>query len=517
MRLPDLSSTPADPIGRVRLQYSNEGSHWLGTGPGQTFLGILQVAADEQLGDHRRLDLQPTRVRFVKRLTGPPSASAVARAVRAAGAGRLLVHALPADGRGRERMRRLISEQLAGSVEALVPREGEPSDAADAIAVVFHPPNPGLVTGGALQLPPIARHGDDDIAVALVETSSAVTGAKDDPKPLIRGMLASRGVASQFLDASTMPRSADDTDHPTLNTWRDALRSAGLVDDRLNTATDLGGQRAMFIGVHVTQPQGEGGITVVLTALVVDEKDDAWDAPAWRAIGYRPGQGWVRYVEALTSYHSSDLVARAHRGGWSATKDAVARYVDSALDQLIRELPCHTAVVFLDADSKARQLWSGLTNKRLGTQPLPGGPSCSDRLGAVRLNSSDEVPQPVWNLTPGGNREMPMQLFDTSSEGSWVLVNKSQSLQAFSSARDGNKATRFHVADGQARGSLGNNWHSLTATEITVVRSGTWEPRMLAGLTARLSHQATSWDGRTATPAPLHMAKQIYNDHPARH
>jgi hypothetical protein len=515
-RLPELSFAAAHPAGPVRLQYTNEGSHWLGTGPGQAFLGVLQDAADEQLGDHRRLDLEPTDLRFVKRVTGPPSPSAIAGAVHGARARRLLIHVLPADGRGRERMRRLISQQLAGDVETLIPADGDILDAADAVRVVFHPPNPGLVNPGVPQLPPIGTSDGDDIAVALIETSAELGGAKDDPKPLIRAVLAERGIASQFLDASTTPKIETDADHPALNAWRDALRAAGLVDDRLDTAARRDGQQAMFVGIHLTQPQGEGGIAVVLTALVVDDEIASSGPPTWRALGYRPAHGWTRYVDALTDYHSSDLVAKAHRSSGSETREVVARYVDCALDQLLRELPSHRAVAYLDTDGKARQVWSGLTNKRLGTPPLPGGPPCADRLAVVRLNSTNEIPQPVWNLTSTGRQEMPMRLFVTSSPDSWLLVNKSQSLQAFSGARDGSKTTRFHVADGQSRGRLGDNWHSLTATEITVVRSAGWEPRVLADVTARLCHQAISWDGRTTTAAPLHMAKQIYEDHPAR-
>lgn len=512
-RMPEMPADPgASPSGPVRLQHVSEGNHRLGTGPGQAFLGVVQVAADAQFGAARRLDLRLARMQFVRRIKGAPAPDTLDRAVVAAGAERLVVHVLPADAQGRERVRRLVASQLGADDHQFRPLDGEISDHGR-LSVVFHAPTPALLGPGMPDLPPVGRPDASDIAVALVETSKELAANKDDPKPLVRRALAERNIASQFFDNSSTPATRDATDHPAVAAWRDALRSAGVFDDRLNIAVDLNERPTLLIGGHVTYPYGAGGIVAVLTALVVGHDGDATH---WRAVGYRPGAGWLRYVDAVTDHHRSPLVAEAHRGSWPSASAAVVSYVDAAIDQLLREHPTHAALAFFDTDGVARRLWSGLTNKRLTVGSLPGGPGVEDRLAVVRLNSTDEVPQPVWHLKADGSKEMPTRLFEGPSAGTWLLINKSTSLDAFSRARDGNKATRFDVVDGRARGGLGDNWHALTATDITVVRPAAWSSQELAHLTARLCHQATSWDGRTSAPAPLHLAKQLYQDHPQR-
>jgi hypothetical protein len=512
-QLPGLPPAPiADTDGAVRLQYVNEGSHWLGTGPGQAFLGVVQETADQQLGAARRLDLRPTKMQFVKRVTGSPDADALDTAVEDAGASRLMVHVLPAGSAGRERVRRLLVNQLRLG-EDFAPAEGEVVAATERISIVFHPPTPELLETGTPHLPPLSRPGEAEVSVALVETSKALAGEPDDPKPLVRRALADRGIAAQFLDTVAAPPKRDATDHAAISAWRDALRAAGIIDDRLNTAVDLSGRPSLLIGAHLTQPQQARGIAVVLTALVVSESASSM---AWRALAYRPGRGWIPYVDAVTDHHGAPLVAEAHRGDRTSTLPTVRNYVDTAIDQLLREHPSHEAVAFMDVDGLARQAWSGLTNKRLGVGPLPGGPPCAERLAVVRLNSTDEVPQPVWHVKSDGAQEMPARLFHGTSDDTWLLVNKSPSLEAFSHTRDGNKTTRFHVADGRSRGRLADNWHALTSTEIVVVRSPGRPAQELAELTARLCHQATSWDHRTTSPVPLHMSKQLYEDHPER-
>jgi len=50
--------------------------------------------------------------------------------------------------------------------------------------------------------------------------------------------------------------------------------------------------------------------------------------------------------------------------------------------------------------------------------------------------------------------------------------------------------------------------------EITIARAGSWQPEILAELTARLCHQAAAWDDRTKKPVPLHLAERSDLDHP---
>jgi hypothetical protein len=63
---------------------------------------------------------------------------------------------------------------------------------------------------------------------------------------------------------------------------------------------------------------------------------------------------------------------------------------------------------------------------------------------------------------------------------------------------------------------MSKDWHTITAIEITVAHSGGLDPLALAALTARLCHQAPSWDDRLHLPAPLHLAVIADEDHPDR-
>jgi RNaseH domain of pPIWI_RE len=61
---------------------------------------------------------------------------------------------------------------------------------------------------------------------------------------------------------------------------------------------------------------------------------------------------------------------------------------------------------------------------------------------------------------------------------------------------------------------MARDWHALTAIEIAVAQPRSWHPDDLAALTARLCHQAASWDDRTLLPVPLHLARASDQDHP---
>jgi hypothetical protein len=77
----------------------------------------------------------------------------------------------------------------------------------------------------------------------------------------------------------------------------------------------------------------------------------------------------------------------------------------------------------------------------------------------------------------------------------------------------GARYTRWTLP-GTLSGKLRNPWHSYTATEIAVPCTGTWDPTALAALTARLSEQPVSWDGRVVYATPLHLAVTADKDHP---
>ncbi|MEU7183570.1 MULTISPECIES: RNaseH domain-containing protein [Streptomyces] len=58
------------------------------------------------------------------------------------------------------------------------------------------------------------------------------------------------------------------------------------------------------------------------------------------------------------------------------------------------------------------------------------------------------------------------------------------------------------------------DWHSFTATQITIPHDGKRDPQQLAALTAQLCHQSLAWDARTRHPVPLHVAGAMDRAHP---
>ncbi|MFJ2273910.1 RNaseH domain-containing protein [Streptomyces sp. NPDC087866] len=58
------------------------------------------------------------------------------------------------------------------------------------------------------------------------------------------------------------------------------------------------------------------------------------------------------------------------------------------------------------------------------------------------------------------------------------------------------------------------DWHSFTATQITVPQPADRDPQQLATLVAQLCHQSLAWDARTRHPVHLHVAGAMDRAHP---
>ncbi|TNI32143.1 hypothetical protein CF128_21775 [Aeromonas veronii] len=73
------------------------------------------------------------------------------------------------------------------------------------------------------------------------------------------------------------------------------------------------------------------------------------------------------------------------------------------------------------------------------------------------------------------------------------------------------KNTRFDVLDR----SLRDPWQQLGVTEIAVISSANFASELdIAHQTALLCRNAPLWDGNLRLPSPMHMAKQVSEDHP---
>jgi hypothetical protein len=64
--------------------------------------------------------------------------------------------------------------------------------------------------------------------------------------------------------------------------------------------------------------------------------------------------------------------------------------------------------------------------------------------------------------------------------------------------------------------SLRDPWQQLGVTEIAIIRAGHFaEENEIAHQTALFCRNSPVWDGILRLPAPMHLGKQVANDHPA--
>lgn len=144
-------------------------------------------------------------------------------------------------------------------------------------------------------------------------------------------------------------------------------------------------------------------------------------------------------------------------------------------------------------------------------------------ISLVRVNTASDgkLPQPVRATGNRANSDdgiVPatelLYHLPGAHQDTYYLINRSRSDKAFqSSVRAGRRQTRFDLTEAR---ELRTPWHAMTCTEFLLLNQGAFERQHLAALSARLCGHALAWDGRTARPAPAHLARQIIEDHPGR-
>ncbi|WP_241778059.1 RNaseH domain-containing protein [Streptomyces sp. CT34] len=155
-------------------------------------------------------------------------------------------------------------------------------------------------------------------------------------------------------------------------------------------------------------------------------------------------------------------------------------------------------------------IWPGLQNIRFGSGPLPGDDLRPQRSVAVVANNTSygEVPAPVENTaSPRKSLKRPSKPQDrlyrrTTSTGlvSWYIAQTSRTYEGFSQAGSiGGLHTRFTLPKDDWALQR-EDWHSLTATQITVPHAGN---RARNNSPPSPHSCATSrWPGRHAPAAP---------------
>jgi len=466
----------------------------------------------------------------------------LARTVVASGVDTLRVVCLYANEGTRQRMLTALGWYSTGRDGISALRDDVEVNLADQVTVVCHHA-PELLAHGRHRrdldavgwLRTDAEPGRELGVVALVETDADAArrpgaDSTDDAKPQLRQALAALGVTTQFLDVGSAPAARkDNTDHPAQNAVRDLFSRAGLIDDRLAMATTgLAvtkrplNRPATLVGIHLREikgPAGRGTRAKTMTAVKLVALNASPDPEQpWTVTMYDDGLGWTPYrVAAARSFTRAPGSDQLGYYGDGATK--LRRYVDQAL----MALPVHRPLIAF-IDSIGARVWPALTHAAHGKNPglLPGSTSGHPDLAVVRVATGENTIRATHRshgIVNGDPRrpDLPRSVLYAHTENatsSWLLPQPSRVYQgAQFGARVGAEHTRWNLPPEKDR-LMGDDWHLLSATEISVPLSGSWAELELVALTARLCNHPIAWEARTKYPAPLHLARAIDSEHP---
>jgi hypothetical protein len=533
---------PAQP-GAVRL-ISQARRHGVGKGAGTRFLRLLEAHATSQLRTPP-LVYEETNIRVTRPVEGRIEPHHMYKAIQASQTDRLRVVCLYGTRLTREHLTKEFAKYATEQYKpVLLGQDDIEYTLASTLSVVFHY-MPELATSGAEQLTKLVtqlswpRDGDTRVAACVETWWDPDVPSEDDAKDPLRRVLGDAGVATQFLNGARLKPIPGGTgegaagDHAVTSAIRDLFRAAGVFDHRLAAATATAtiaplDHPATLVGIHVRRhtPRRRRGTMRPARRLVVQlvALHATGDATSpWPAEMYSDQHGkWLPYGDALATYHAGVIGSTEHGRGaeWAA---AVRDYVEEALAQLDCTGPL---IVFADTEA-CRSIWPGLANKHLGDGALPGDSltrAGQADVAVIRCNNTAEVPQ-VVDRTEGhrpGDPDQPampgVRLYQLpgATQPSWLLAQASRVHRSGQiGARAGTQHTRWTLPADDA-GLMSRDWHAITAIEIAAVRTGEREALALAALTARLCHQAPSWDDRITLPAPLHLAVIADDDHPDR-
>lgn len=534
---------PVRPIGKPR-------KHSIGKGPGVRFL--------YQLGRHatRQLDVEPLRYAHTSlsagsdssHVSGPIHVDRIDTAITATDVHHLRIVCLHATPATRRRMVDALGtySDTPGRLEG-VP-DDQPVSLTPRLSAVLH--NASLLLNHGTHSrtvddAPWLNTEPDTAVVVLAETDwDPAAPPKNDAKHTVRRLLAERGIVAQFLNSRRAPtrtrkrvidgelRVVEPGDAPATAAVRDLLRHAGVIDNRLATAT-AGKLRAGYldreatlVGIHVRQhtPRRRGQHRPpnrLVVRLVSMHATPDPDQP-WRTTSFSNSRAkWVPYRDGTADYHATDIgTTKLSRKvvDRSKIRDYVAQALTAADFDRTRPV-----VIFVDAEA-CKGIWAGLNDATFGVAALPSDDVDHPDIAVVRCASGDRVAQPTHRghgrkVTDPHQPNLPRATLYEHNEGgtrSWVLAQTSRAFRSSQlDSRAGASYTRWTVPVEKTTLN-GNDWHGLTALEIAPAKVGTWPAEHLAALTARLCHQAASWDDRTQTPAPLHLAELADLDHPQR-
>lgn len=534
---------PVRPIGKPR-------KHSIGKGPGVRFLYQLGRHATQQLG------VEPLRYGRTSlsagsassHVTGPIPVDRMDAAIAATDVQHLRIVCLHATPATRHRMVDALDVYSDTPAQFGGVPDDQPVRLTQRLSAVLHNASLLLAHGPHSRTLDDVPWLDTDPGTAVVVLAETEWDPADPPmhdaKHAVRRLLAHHGIVSQFLNSRRSPpktrrrvingelRVVEPGDVPATAAVRDLLRQSGVVDNRFATATagnSLVGyldRDATLVGIHIRQhtPRRQGQHTppkrlvIRLVAMHATLKPDQ----PWRTMSYSDSRGtWVPYRVGAADYHATDIgtTKLSRRTG---DRSKVRDYIDQALTAAAFDRT-RSVVIFVDAEA-CKGIWTGLNDATFGAATLPGDNVDHPDIAVVRCASGDRVAQPT-HRGHGRKTADPHQpdlpratLYEHNEAGtrSWVLAQTSRVYRSSQlDSRAGATYTRWTVPTNKTNLN-GKDWHGLTAIEIAPATTGTWPADHLAALTGRLCQQAASWDDRTRTPAPLHLAELADLDHPQR-
>ncbi|MFG2136593.1 RNaseH domain-containing protein [Streptomyces sp. NPDC048650] len=336
-------------------------------------------------------------------------------------------------------------------------------------------------------------------------------------------------------DGEPAPEEGEDTkkpkqhrprlDYPAINGLRDLVLRLGAVDRRLAQGLLLD-RPTILVGLHLRQQRvstrtfGSADKTQMVEVFTALHTHPDPERP-WRMEMYsHRDHAWLSLPEGEAAFGAGPIGMDGHARHKEGA-ELVRAHVKAALRILPKESPL---IIFIDTEA-GRTIWPGLQHAQLGEGMVPGDDIDDGRsIAVVSINTSyGEVPTPVDRsdarrrdqARPAAPDDWLHQRTTATGVTSWYFAQKSRSYDGFGQTSiNGSTYTRFTIPKDLQKALLRKDWHSFTATQITVPRPGEHKQETLAALAAALCHQSLAWDARTRHPVPLHVAGAIDRNHP---
>jgi hypothetical protein len=346
---------------------------------------------------------------------------------------------------------------------------------------------------------------------ALIETNAELVEPwkRDelaDPKPTLRGHLARRGVATQFITARSAPKEKKPEEEPeefdqhaAANAVGDLFRSSAFFLKPFPAFGCAAG--TLVVGIYGARlartTTGRRASYVVNLVAVSLGTRDAW--------GYTDDGGWVSLDRATTRFLATDQ---------DHSEESAKQRVERAIGQLPARFGEVPKILLFDAFG-CRRMWPCLQDRSDGT--LEGWMGSHGKAVVRVRTATSELPRPAGNhdwsdeLRPATHTDFRlMHLTERTSRSASYVVAGSAVMSTEMGAR---KSTRFQANPRD----LKKDWHSLGVTELHVLEDGPFERDALLRQVAVLCRVAPTWDRTLRWPSPLHLARAVVRDHPHRY